>query len=794
MKRRIIFSIALTLIICTLCMTGMAAEQFDSFNSLPAGWSVSVSGEATGAYVAAEDGVLRLSYDTENAIGKAEVTTGENAYDQKLIYMSMVFSYSGSDDKCIRSVSIVGENAFYSDSLFELKGSTMTFFGTEQGCAVASGQQVDVSVTINLSDSDNICAVAEVNGEEKFNGPISLHRYIDLSKVKFKISNRTTGRITQHGTMDIYSFKTEASNELPSISFDSQQRTEYKEGENISLTANVAGNFDRIIFYSNDEEIGSFASSPAACDMRSEPGRYEVYAAAKIGALTVQTEKIIVTVEENTAPQVSFKDYRESANIEYGTASSLEILAEDEDGIFEVEVYVNGRLSQTLASAPYLVSLENMGIGENVISARAVDSYGKSAECTLTVSISKYMENEFLWESEFTDYSSLTSFSSGITMTPQRGYVNVDKVDDEHGLSLLVGIDTANTSYKETDAPFAVIDVSSLKNFVVECDFYTDKIEASGRKNFAFRTSTGGHIYFLRLSSQLEIGPSGNVKLDYDAKTWYHFKLEVDVSTNTPKMNFYLGKEGEELKPVLMGTTINSNLSNMGVLRIYGPTSDEIPTYTAVDNISVKSRTEIPQIVRVNDGGDIPAGTESVTAYLNGALYGASISADTVSVTDELGNGIELAAAVWNRADNSIQITPKGALKSDMKYFITISETARLNEMTEIGAKLTAGFKTAREGIGVSNCEFAYEKECLTVSAECYNTRDVVFGGYLVMTVWDNGKYCGKEIQRVDIAASGSVEVSLTHSIPERGTAELYLYDSLSAPRMMANRVYIYSR
>lgn len=753
----------------TVSAASPAVLDYSSFDSVPESFEISASENGS---VSGNGDSLKLMYKADGEFGKAEVLTQEINLSGSLLYIDFSFTISGMDEKSVRTVSLEGENAFYSTPVMEIRGDKLLFFGSDSGMKAEENKKYFVSAGINFSGADKAQAEVFVNDARFSVGEISLHKYIDLSAVHIRLSDKARGIVTGTDIFDIHELKVSVTEEIPAVRISEGQRLDFKEGETVSVSAAAEGNFDLLEFYVNGEKYASCEDGNAACILSSTPGVYSVYARVLFGAFYVETEAVNITVYPNTAPTVYFKDLDGSLVMEEGSLDFVELDAEDEDGIASVTVYINGKQSEILTNAPYLVDITGLPLGTSNIRAVAEDSFGKASECTLSAEVYKYFYEDYLNESEFGDSP------EGFSFITQSGFIETRQTDK--GNSLFIGMDTPAPGATSGEA-YANISVSSLKSFVLEFDFKTDALYSSSLKRAEFRTAKG-HMYFLNMADNLKIGPNYTASMDYEPDTWYHFTLDADLNSHVIKCSVDGGPS--------TAVNIDSSLTSLGSLRLCGPAGTDVKTYAAFDNIVIRKKTEVPVVADVNGGKPVPAGSTVITARLSGSLMPSSVNASTVSLIDSDGRPAAVESVEYNAAGNMITIKTKSGLKSDSKYYIVLSGDVLLNDAVSAGKDIFADFSTTREGVGISECIFTKTGKALNAGLSAYNESDTDFDGYAVMTVWSGNSFRTKIIEHVSISAGDTADVTLTCDINDGGAAEVYLYDSLIRPDMAADRIY----
>lgn len=85
-------------------------------------------------------------------------------------------------------------------------------------------------------------------------------------------------------------------------------------------------------------------------------------------------------------PTVSIKSPADNAVYEFPASVTMEVVASDEDGTIEkVEIYDGADLATTLTEAPFVCTLDQLQVGEHILSAKAIDNDGKFATASVMI-------------------------------------------------------------------------------------------------------------------------------------------------------------------------------------------------------------------------------------------------------------------------------------------------------------------------------------------------------------------------------------------------------------------------
>lgn len=554
---------------------------------------------------------------------------------------------------------------------------------------------------------------------------------------------------------------------------------------------NQNGMWNEVIDNSGIEAYETVDVNGAVVDAFEEPVladaiRIEVTGVLDYNGQTVDSmgshEFAVYTSDVVQGTRVSFRGYSGSAEIAVGDADTLELTAASASGIKDIKVYANGILLQTLTEAPYLLDISELGISRTELRAVATANDGITAEATLGLTIAGLLDHALVEDSTF-ETEVGTTLKSGISLYPQRGYVKVEQIDEEHGNSLLVGIETVNEDYTSGNLPYINIPLGGIADeFSLFCDLYVDVKDTSGDKRLTLYQTSGNEMVLLRFRDQMTISNSNTNAVDYETGRWYSFRIDIDVANHTADVY----RDGAQIGTIALG----ANMTAANYIRLYGPRNDTVPSYTAMDNLRVVKYFRIPSILSVDEDNVVSASAESFTVQLDDVLFGSSVNAESVWLQDNMGVKTSVKDAKWSETDKSITVTPARKLASGSNYNFVLGGTVELSAGLPIRYPVRAAFRTEAEGVEIQTAQLSEESGMKKAVVTLYNATQTAAEGFVVMTLWNGDEFCGMAVQPCDPAAGETQEVILTHEAPAGATAELVVYDSLSLPQMLCGSVY----
>lgn len=147
---------------------------------------------------------------------------------------------------------------------------------------------------------------------------------------------------------------------------------------------------DRVLFYAGSQYLGYDPLPPYGLNWNSTlyvDGTYVLTARAVDSAEQSGTSAPITVIVDNHPPTVSLTAPTAGAVLS-GTAT-LSASASDVMGVTRVEFLADGALLGSIASAPYQLGWDTLGIanGSHVLTARAFDAAGHASESLATVSV-----------------------------------------------------------------------------------------------------------------------------------------------------------------------------------------------------------------------------------------------------------------------------------------------------------------------------------------------------------------------------------------------------------------------
>lgn len=509
-------------------------------------------------------------------------------------------------------------------------------------------------------------------------------------------------------------------------------------------------------------------------------------------------EKPVIVLPE--PPEITVDGLTDGMILENVTQLTAQISAADDDGVAFMEIYHNDTLLDAVRDT-YTLALEDLAVGEHTIRIVSEDLDGNRAEETLHFSVIQFIES-VLYTEDFTGYSSTggnSELPSGVAGYSQRGYVKSIEVDAEHGTSMAVGIDVADTSYGTGDRPYASVAAKDTTGSVrIQFDFYIDKAATgSSPMNINFKKVGSTEQEAIRIADGRM--RTGNVEVDVAEKTWYTCVLKVDIAQKRFGVDF--GPAGGKLETILPSWPTSDGLDVLSHIRIWGPAQDVVKTFMAIDNIIVSKRADLPTITEIGNDGETNEFVVAHTArtleiYLSEALRASSVGMGSVTV-EENGRPVNLTDVQYDAAAGAIVAVVGQTLKSNQTYKVTISEDVILDGVGQaVGQPISGTFTTTHADVQPLEVVLTESGSGLSVQYSIENNTQEAKDVDVIVTVWDGDTFVRGMRETVTVEAQSTAGDTLSGGALSAGeTAEVYVWDCAGAwPKMLANQVYTYQK
>lgn len=405
--------------------------------------------------------------------------------------------------------------------------------------------------------------------------------------------------------------------------------------------------------------------------------------------------------------------------------------AENCTPVDRLKVYINGKLSQTLYTEPYIADFSSKDLGLKEILVKAVDSDGTLlAEYEKKIAVIERTSVSIINN----DFSSGLNGVETIGAEAKGGYARLGRYDSEHGDSLLLG--TASESDTNDLGPRVGVTLTEARAvYDMEYDICIPKenIEFYQYWRNDSNSINIGVIHFGKDESLTLLGSGGTVSdsalQSYERGKWYHIRTVIDASTR--RYDLYIDGELQ-----VAGRLANNGANTTGVSEIrfviYNYACDDGKVennYIAIDNLCVTIPVSSPYVVKavsgLNDSGVLPAASE-IYLLLNSAINGENIEN---SVTLECDNGSIPVDAVRYDAENiAVVITPGADIASSVSYTGVLKKGIALANGA-LNSDVSFHFTALPDEVDVVESDFD------VIDGNVYFTGETVNGSGLTKTV-----------------------------------------------------------
>lgn len=573
----------------------------------------------------------------------------------------------------------------------------------------------------------------------------------------------------------------------PVVSSDFVFDADYYTGQQITVPFTVDGDCIKLDIYADGTLVSTLTSAPYTYNIKeSEEKTVELQAIAtdSSGGLGY-SEKYYLNIYDHEAPVITVSGIEDGDVCDVNNLPEITVTANDDNAIELIGYYVDGNLKAEYTESPAIVSLSGLSGGEHTLEFIAKDIYGKETSVEYTVSIESVYFSESYSE-DFSAYKGNNATPAGCQGIPQRGYLDAAVIDEAHGNSLIIGMETANESFNTDNTAFVGFPAGGANGGVaVEFDIYINERPAdidNNRYRMSFRTAANETTFFFITADEMQFCKS-NYNVDhsvtYETKTWYH----VTVNVNTGTLDYEVTvTDGEDFTESGRGK-MPANCGVLNYFRIFGPAFDDVPTFAAVDNVVIRQKLELPELVFE---GDVAPSAEPFSFNLTTALIASDISTDTFKVYDAYGE-VDIAS-VESKDGTLVTVTPATPLRSNMDYTVSISPDVCYSVGAPIGVECIGEFRTACASLDITDGWFVGN----TFNFTATNTTGDDATVNVVTQTWKDGKVVDVKVIPV-IVADGSEEIYMvnTPSIPSDGYATAYIWNGIVAPKAITHRIYV---
>lgn len=364
--------------------------------SLPDGWTVTAQPEGS-AEVSMTDGSLSLTFDTTAQAdrGRAEVMT--SAYDLSggKILLSFLTDFSENGDKVTKSISVMDDDIWNSVELFRINQGMLTAFSNADAKVSCTAGKHRITIFVDPTGEETSGA-AWLDSSCIYQGSLSSWKNsIDRSGLKLYVRNSASAAVSEAASWNIsdlvfqnvtgsYAFSSMPQDGqqmiVPenltaiSLSFGTRLYDGMYDDANYTLTCN-----GETIPFTLKETQNGVDVIPADGFSKLSDYRLTIASIKDLLGNELESQKTVsfrTAYEGYTAPTVALDPAMDALTVYAGQKTTLTYTASE--STTSVEIYIDGKLSATLGSAPYQYVYTPQTAGTAEIMAVAKDSFGGS--------------------------------------------------------------------------------------------------------------------------------------------------------------------------------------------------------------------------------------------------------------------------------------------------------------------------------------------------------------------------------------------------------------------------------
>lgn len=676
------------------------------------------------------------------------------------------------------SANIENEGSFKTGEETELRFN----FGSPMSDEVSEKSNISLTINDETLDFDS-----SYDGETLIIAPENNFEALGKYKVIISEAKNIFGDVVDQNIEIVFTV-TDSAYSKPEISLV-VSKTSAMVGENVEIDAEtVTSQLGIVKIFINNQCVIEGAESNLKYTLSEKAGKYEVYAEVTDGlGIVARSDKITVVFEENDMPNITMSGLEDTYSGIDG--EEIYISVSDNDGIDRMEIYLNGALYYEGNETTKLVSLSGFAYGKYTMRVAAYDIYGLSGTQTVEFSVIGF-QHDILYKDDFSTYTTTaqsTTLTSGILLAGQRGYVKPDVIDEEHGTSLIIGMDEINPGFNEGDRPYAGIDtcMCSGKNI---CDFeiYIDETPVQASPGTVTLKQAGGAEVVIATIYDGQFHFSG-VNVPFETKKWYTLSVEIDVAGHKYSVSL---NDGTGTKKVVLNAGLANAMTVCNWIRVGGPTDNSVKTFYALDNVKVYKEVNYPVITRIGyngmtDTNQIICNPETIDIYLSAPL--ANVVKENVLISDN-GIAVGIEEAVYDDKANCVKVKLRNKLRSNTTYTVALVEGTKAENGVGIDRDIVSSFVTQLEGTDIISAAYSSGDVKFTVQ----NTTDNEKKLYVVAAVYNGDKFVRSAYMPVEAQANAIIDGMINIGNLSNGeTAELYLWEiSDGTIRTMSSKIY----
>lgn len=766
------------------------------------------------------DTAMQISYDTQYRVEVIADTQGDLS-----ISINDETVYKGTDNAELSALE-PNELCFYAQNMFSTRttGSSMLTlsnmsFSTEDAFEFAGlnigGKLNPTMISTEAINAEKIKIAfsgmfgAEMASKENY----SLLINSEAAEFDFNVLNDgvlispkkslaigDSIKITISKIADCFGFEPDAEKEYyisvigddyaaPTISINYEGSTSFIYGGSVGLPISADSAYlNKISVYVNETLVGDYSQNSFIYTFKPDAaGSYTIKAVAEDIYGAAAEEQIMFTVAANEAPRVSFEDYANGAEATflYEDKKLVRVLGSDDSGIAKIEIYVNGNLRREINESSAVIDLDDFGLGMGTtkLEAIAFDTSGLTAKTTLYVVIVRQAFNDLINEKNFKE--SANKFESGISVARQRGFARVEKVDEAHGNSLIIGMDENCDTEKFSNTQYTYVQHSFYPDYKSRIYEFDVRMQKAPIKN-------GGVVLCIRRSngtfdSLFSIGNTGfvlrGVTVPVDEGEWYHVSFPSNYSGTTMTFDIVVTDSKENIIYKVENLTTDLGVNPSGY-RIYTTTDPANFCEIAFDNITLTSIEQSFTVLGVGneDGGysdKIAGGTDEVSVYISGKLVSDDATPDKISLYRG-SRKVEIRSVRYNSETGCVTLKLTEPLRADAGYRVVFDGSVGFGNGGTLGAPMEYDFTTVEGEIDVVGVTRKPTKDGLEITVSISNKTEKDMPICVFVSVFDKDeRIVGTQVFE-DIAVADMYGAEHTYSCRSGAYTQVFVCDAIN--------------
>lgn len=542
---------------------------------------------------------------------------------------------------------------------------------------------------------------------------------------------------------------------------------------------------DKINVYVDDEFAAEYSGKVCEYTYTAVNGMHTVSAEA-IDAFGEVSERcsVMFLVSPRIEIEAAFNG-GETSGVYYDSDDKLVTFeASCTSGLDRVEFYINNIKAAQTTDAVTEFDFSGFGAGELLITAVVYDCNG-SEKCFYYTADVKLSKTTTIWSEDYSTYMDEASSSIGnnINLTAKNGYYAPVNIDEEHGTSLALGIETDKGS--DTGAYANFTNSMGTAHIVFETEFYISDYpgEASAvREEIHFDMVESGSVQNAMFKINSSEIYKGTTAIPYEIKKWYKLKIDFDM----PNKRYSIYIDGEPFAENIDLAAEKSAFASLNMIRCYGPGVESVPAFIAFDNTSLINLENhgIVSVQNYEDEGEITAQDKVLKLKLSQGIQSKSLTSDKVSVVCDFGE-LSIKSAEYDAENMTVILTLSDSLLSGKSYSVSISGEVLSESGSALGSSISASFTVKdNSAIRIDHSQYTNGELSLYVSSE--EEASV----YFVVTAWDGKKYLGMEIRKITLQ-QGTETVNISGDFDNDNIVlNVYVLDSLWNGNMLISDIH----